>query len=154
MGVLRFADKFFAAFGAGNGDFSLPLGNTDILAAAGAVKIPVILILKALQQHQIPPVFPVALVGVSGKGTEDRPEHQRVGYQGQHKIQPVRPDKHGQQTRRKAGAQDHHIQFIRTVAALHEPLQSVSHFFSGSAQPIAEAIHKHITFVQDILSIL
>ena len=59
------------AFWAGNIDFSLALGNSDLLTAAGTVEISMLLIPVALQPKQISTVFPVALVGVSGKTAEN-----------------------------------------------------------------------------------
>ena len=63
---LGFADKFFFAPGAGDGDFSLATGNTHHLAALGAVEVAVIPVLQPIPELEKLPILLVALVGIPG----------------------------------------------------------------------------------------
>ena len=49
--LLRLLDKFFPTFWAGDGNLPLALGHPHQLTALGAVKVPVIPILKPIQQQ-------------------------------------------------------------------------------------------------------
>ena len=84
--VLSFADKFFTALGAGDGDLTLTPGDTDILPALGAIKIPVLPVLEPIQQHQKPAVFPIPLIGIPGEAAENRPDQKDIGYRGKDQL--------------------------------------------------------------------
>ena len=70
---LRFLYKLFSAFGAGDGDFAFATGDTDLLAATGTIVVTVIPVLQPLEEHEKFFVFPVPLIGISGKTAEDHP---------------------------------------------------------------------------------
>ena len=74
-----FLYKLFTAFGAGDGDGAFAPGDAHLLAAAGAVKIPVIPVPEALEEHEKFPVFLVPPVGVPGKGAENCQKQQNIG---------------------------------------------------------------------------
>ena len=78
-----FLNELFPAFGADNGDLALAPGDTDGLLALRAGEVAMLPVLDPLQEHQKFPVFLVTLIGVAGEGTEDGPEHQAVGYNGE-----------------------------------------------------------------------
>lgn len=63
---LSFADEFLPAFWAGDGDLTLAPGDPDGLMAAGAAIIPMLPVLLLLQEHKIPAVFLITLIGVPG----------------------------------------------------------------------------------------
>ena len=75
-------NELFLALGAGDIDLTLALGNTYLLAAAGAGEIPVIPVFHFLKKLQKPLVFPIPLIGLPGEGTEDGPAQQNIRCQG------------------------------------------------------------------------
>ena len=92
--ILGFLNKLFFALGAGDGDFALTPGHSHRLAAAGAVKISVFLILPPLDQPQVLPVLLVPLIGIPGKTPKNRPKHQSVGASRQRHIQKRQMQEH------------------------------------------------------------
>ena len=96
--------------------------------ALGAVKVPMLPILKPVQQHQKPPVFPIPLVGITGEGPEDRPTHQAIGQQDQRQLYDRNGHKHTHQAKDHSDAQYPHIQFVRSVPAGHKFSNSVAKF--------------------------
>ena len=116
--------KFLLAFWAGNFDFSLALGHSYRLVAAGAVKIPMVPVLQLLHKLQIFPVFPIPLVNVPGEHPENGPAHQNIGKKSQRQIHQWQPDKHHHHTANNAAGQNGHIQLIRAVSAQHKMAKS------------------------------
>ena len=115
--------KAFLAFGTGDHNFALAPGHAHRLTAFGAVKIPMLPVLDPIQQHQKPPIFPIPLVGVPGKGTKNRPNHQCIRSCGQRQIHHRKRYKNGNDTQHQAATQNPHIQFVRAVAAHHKALK-------------------------------
>ena len=76
---LCFPNELFPALGAGNGDLALSPGDTDPLAAVGAIVIAVLPIPDAVQDLQKPAILLIAAVGVPGEHAENGPEHQHIG---------------------------------------------------------------------------
>ena len=136
-----FLDELFPALGAGNGDFAFPPGHAHRLAAAGTVEVTVIPILDLIQHHQEFPVFLITQIGLSGKRTENGPEHTAVGQEGKAQIHQRRLDKHGHQADHNTGAQNRHIQLVRAVAAHHEAAHAVADLLTQGAQPISNSVH-------------
>ena len=118
--LLGFANKFFPALGAGDGNFSLMAGNTHRLMTPGAVEMPMLFILQPFQKPQILPVFLVALVGVPGQAAENGPDHQAVAEDKKDQIQPPGLGPHRQQAGHQSGAENHHIQPVCTVSPRHK----------------------------------
>ena len=108
------------------------------MPAAGAVVITVLLVLESLQEHEVLSVFPVALVGIAGKTAEDCPAHKRIGHQRQNQVKQRQFYENIDNADCQTCTQDHHIQLVGTVTALHELPDSVSDFAE-------KAVHR-ITF--------
>ena len=138
---LCFTNELFLALGAGNGDLTLALGNTDLLAALRAIVIAMLLILKPLQQHKILAVLLVTLVGISGKHPEESPNYHTIIKQGQKQVQPGDIDKDREHRSNKACRKDHRIQLIRTIAALHETPQACCDICTQTAEPATDTVH-------------
>ena len=115
-----FLDKPFSASGAGNGDLTLTAGNTHHLTALGAVIITMVPILQAVEKLQEFAVFLIPLVGIAGEAPEKRPEHQAVGHGRQQQIDLRIAEKHADKAGSKTGAEDHHVQYIGSIAAHHK----------------------------------
>ena len=139
----RFSDEFFLAPGAGDGDFPLPSGHPHQLAALGAVKVAVVPILQPIDYLQKLPVFLIPLVGASGQGAKNRPDHQTVAQQHQQQIDRRIPKNHRQQADRQTDAQDGHIQFVRAVASRHKAAEPCGEPRGNLMKPAANAIHKY-----------
>ena len=112
--------EFFFAFWAGDTDFALAPGYTDLLAAAGTVVVFVLLILQSLQKQKILLVFLVAFIDIPGKTTENGPTHKSIGKQHQNQIHGRQLHKHIDCADHKAGTQNQYIQLVGTVAAQHK----------------------------------
>lgn len=123
-----FLYKFFFTFRAGNGDLALTPGDTHLLAAPGAVKVPVLPVLQSLEKHQKFPVFLVALVGVSGKTPQYSNQQTNIGQQNKKNFKNKKPAKNKRQNREcNAKKQQRQTQFIGAVSALHKVLKEFSH---------------------------
>lgn len=79
-------DKFFPAFGAGNGDFPFSLGDTNHLLTFGAGEIAVVPILQPVDGQQKPAVFLIPLIGIPAEAAYHRPDQHGVGAKGQGQI--------------------------------------------------------------------
>ena len=123
---LGFLDEPLSALGAGNGDLALAAGNTHHLTALGAVIIAVIPILQAIEKLQEFAVFLITLVGIAGKAAEKRPEHQAVGHGSQQQIYFRILKKCADKANSKTGAEDHHVQFVGSIAAHHKIAESIA----------------------------
>ena len=76
------SDELLPAFGASDGDLSLPPGNPDGLMALGTVEIAVVPVLQTVENQKKLPVLLIPLVGIPGKCPINGPEHQCIA---QHK---------------------------------------------------------------------
>ena len=101
---LGFLNKFFLAFGAGDGDFSLSPGDTHRLAAAGTVEILMFPVFQPVQPSQIPLIFLIPLIGVPGEHSKNGKDHQTVRYQRQDQTSQRPPQKKRQGGTDYAGA--------------------------------------------------
>ena len=140
-----FPDEFLLAPGTGDGDFALSPGDPDGLPAFGAVKIPVVPVFETVKNQQEFPVFLVTLIGVAGQGPENSPEHQRIAQRPEHCANARVSEHGGEDTGHQSGAEDHHIQPVRAVAAIHKAAHSGGESGTGLPQPQTQFIHK-ITF--------
>ena len=138
-------DKFFLTLRTSNGNLSFSFRNTHRLSAFWAVIIPVGFVLKPVQKHQIPAVFLIPLIGITGKRAEDRQDHQRVSQQRQNQLQNGVSKKHGKQHDRAADPQQCRIQLIRTIATLHKAAKTRPDFLTCMPKPRCKAIHDSIT---------
>ena len=123
MGVaefLGFADEFFPAAGTADGDLTLPSGDPDHLTALGAVEIAVFAILQTIKEQEEFPVFLEPLVGIPGKGSGERPDHQAIGNGGENQIHQGIPDKSADEGDHHTGGQNYDIQSVCTIAACHK----------------------------------
>ena len=136
-----FSDKPFFALGAGDGDFTFVPGEPDSLAAPGTGKIAVFFILYLIAQTQIPAVFLVALVGISGEGTEIGPEQKHKSQGGQDHLHQGIADKQGNQTQHHTHTQNGIIELVIAVAACHEPAKAGIEFHREISEEIAESVH-------------
>ena len=80
--LLGLLNKLFFALGAGDGNFAFSLGYPHLLTAAGAIIIPVVLILQLLEEQQELPVFIIALINIPGQCAADCQNHKAVRNQG------------------------------------------------------------------------
>ena len=117
---LSFLHEFFPAFGTGDGDLTLTPGNTDRLAALGALEIAVLPVLHPVDDLAVLPIFLVTLVGILGKAPENRETQKTIGHQGQDHVDAAGADEHGQQTAYHAHTQQCHIQMVVAVTAGHK----------------------------------
>ena len=127
-----FLYKLFPAFGAGDGDGAFAPGDAHLLAAAGAVKIPVIPVPEPLEKHHKFPVFLVSPIGVPGKGAENCQKQQNIGQKQQNKLHAHPGHEGGQDAGDHTGDEYGQIQLIRPIAACHEALEAL-------AQPLKES---------------
>ena len=67
---LSLFDELLPAFGAGDGDLALALGDADGLPALGAGVIAVVTVLDAVDEQQELAVLVVTLVGIAGEAPE------------------------------------------------------------------------------------
>ena len=123
---LGFLDEPLSALGAGNGDLSFSPGDTHHLTALGAVIIAVIPILQAVEKLQEFAVFLITLVGIAGEAAEKCPEHQAVGHGRQQQIYFRIMKKCADKANSKTGAEDHHVQFVGSIAAHHKIAESIA----------------------------
>ena len=135
---LGFADEFFTALGAGDGDFAFSPGDPNLLAALGAVKIPVLFIFEPLQKHQIFPVFLIPLIGIAGKAAENHSKQKCIRNYGKNQIYQRRFDKHTNQANHKTNRQQRNIQLVRTVAAHHKPPETGRYLCAKITKPITD----------------
>ena len=140
---LRFPNEFLMAPGAGDGDFALPSRHPHHLTAFGTVKIAVVPILQPTDDLQKFPVFLIPLVGVSGQGAKNRPDHQTVAQQHQQQIDRRIPKNHRQQADRQTDTQDDHIQLVRAIASRHKAAEPCGEPRGNLMKPAANAIHKY-----------
>lgn len=117
-----FADEFFLAPGAGDGDLALALGNPDILAAPGAIIIAMVPVLDPVEDLQELPVLLITLVGIAGEGPADGPDHQAIGKCRQQQISHRHLHKARDHADHQRRHQNRQIQFIRSISSCHEPL--------------------------------
>ena len=106
---LGLLDKFFVAFGTGNGDLSLALRHSDLLAAAGAVIVAVIFVFHLLKEHHKFAVFLISLVYIPGEAAEDGDTHKNIGKRGQDQLYQRHGKQHGKKGAGKTYTQDRHI---------------------------------------------
>lgn len=139
--MLSLLDEALGALGAGNGDFTFAFGNPDGLPAPGAGVVTVFLIPELIHKAQIPAVFLVALVGVSGEGSEIGPEQQGKGAHRQDHVHQGIADKQRNQTENNAYTQDGVIEFIIAVAASHKPCEPGIEFNGKIMKEVTESIH-------------
>jgi hypothetical protein len=95
-----------------------------------------------------PPVFGVAFVGVPGQASENGPESQHVGQNPQNALDQKKGDKHMCYANHHCHRENHNIQLVVTVAALHKLPETGSKISEKSAV----SIHNTITF--DLVSFL
>ena len=120
-----FLDEPLLALGAGDGDFTFAAGDTHHLTALGAIKVAMLPILQAIKKLQEFAVFLIALIGIAGEAAVERPDHQAIGHCRQHQIDLRIVEKATDQAHRKATAEDHHVQFVGSIAAHHEIAESI-----------------------------
>ena len=120
------SNELFLTPGAGDGDLALAPGNPDVLAAPGAVVKAVVPVPEPVKKLQKFPVFLIALVGIAGEAAEKRPEHQAVGHGRQQQIHFRIMKKCADKANSKTGAEDHHVQFIGSIAAHHKITESIA----------------------------
>ena len=108
------------AFRAGDGDFSLPPGDTNHLTALGAVVIAVLPVLQAVKKLQEFAVFLIPLVGIAGKGAEHSPEHTDIGQGRKDQGGEGGADDQRNQAENDAQGQNQHIELVCSVAAIHK----------------------------------
>lgn len=104
-----FLHKLFPALGTGDGDFSLPLGHTNTLAALGAGKILVLPILDLLDHKQKSSVFPIPLVGIAGEAAEQCGNQAGIGNQNHNAFPPAQRQKCGNQADDDTRPQNHRV---------------------------------------------
>ena len=126
---LCFLNEFFFTLGAGDGNFAFSPGNTNLLAATGAVIIPMLPIPNPLKKLQKLPVFLVSLVGLPGEAAVQRPHQQRIIRQGEAQPDPPIGNKDADDHNDHRCPQKRHIQLVGTVTAGHEPLKPLRDFF-------------------------
>ena len=149
---LRLFDELLPAFGAGNGDLALALGDADGLAALGAGVIAVVAVLDAVDEQQELAVLVVTLVGIAGEAAQQRQDQQCLGEDRQHKAR-AGGHEHLHKAQHTAHHQHRDVQPVVTVAARHKSLDRADDIHSGLSEPIANVIHKdHL--VGKILSLL
>ena len=120
---LSFADEFFPALGAGDGNLALASGHANHLTAFGAVVVPVLPVFDPVEELEEFPVLLIPGVGIFGQTAADGPDHQAVGHGGEQQIDQRSMEEGGDQAGRKAGAQDRHIQSVGAVTSCHEPAE-------------------------------
>jgi hypothetical protein len=145
--LLSFADEFFPALGAGNGDLALAPGHTHHLPALGAVVVTVLAIPQAVKELEELPVLLIPLVHIPGEGTGNGPDHQTVGKSGQDQVDQRISKKGGDQACGKAHAQNGHIQPVRTVAAGHEPLKLGSQLCNKLLKHSGSPVRKFLSYI-------
>ena len=99
---------------------------------------------QPLQEHEILPVFLVALIGIPGKSTEHGPDHKAVGdqrQQGAGKPAEETADQANDQT----GGQDQRVQLIRAVSSVHKFPKAHGQLHTELTEPISKTIHRQIT---------
>ena len=116
-------DEFLGAFGTGDGDLALALGNSYRLAATGTFKVPMLPIPQPLPKTHIAAIFPIALIGIAGKTAADRPNHQAVGQDSTAQLHRCKGQEHTRQSQDHAGCQDRRIEFVRAVTPSHKIAQ-------------------------------
>ena len=79
---------------------------------------------------------------VSGQAAEDGPDHQGIAQGDEQKIPSRSGDPHGQKTGHQTRRQDHHIQFIRAIAACHKAAQTRAQSGGKLPQPTADSVHR------------
>ena len=136
-----FSDEFFVAFGTGDGDFSLALGHSHLLVTPGTIEIAVLLVFEFLEEKKKLSVFLVTLVNIPGEAPKNGNKHEDIGNGGQGQLEQ-RAGKEGcQQRANKAGTENGHVQFIRTVSATHKTLNPDTQTVSQIPQPVSKAVH-------------
>ena len=142
------ADELLPASGAGDGDFPLPTGDTDGLAALGAIEIAVVAVLQAVENQQKLPVFLVALVGIPGKRPEDGPNHQRIAQDQEEHPHTQVPEQRGENAGYQTCAQNDHIQPVGSIPPGHKAAKTCAHARACLMQPKGKFVHKYPPFPQ------
>ena len=127
-GALGFPDEFFFAPGAGDGDFSLSLGDAHHLLTFGTVKVPVFPVLDPVQELQKAAVFLIAPVCVFGQHPVQHQDHGNVGQE----IEPTVSGEYAHQAQNQIQTQNRQIQLIHTVTAPEHPLEPIAKFLPHS----------------------
>ena len=133
--------ELLPAFGTGDGDLSLSFGNSHLLTAPGAIVIAVILVFQFLEKDQEFTILLVALVNISGQGSYNGHDHEDISNGGAAQLQSCAGHKGSQKRKYKTGAEDRHIQLIRTVAACHKPLHTGAQLIAHISQPVSKSVH-------------
>ena len=122
-------DEAFLTPWTSDGDFTLATGNTDGLAALGAIEIPVLPVTDLVKEPEELPIFLITGIGIPGKNPIQRPEHQSIGKQGHHQMEQGGPQQGSYQRNHQGTAQQSQTQLVGTVTAGHEPLKPLRDFF-------------------------
>ena len=134
--------ELFPAFGTGDGDLSLTLGNSHLLAAAGTIVIAVILVFDLLEKEEEFAVLFIALVNIPGEGPEDCYDHEGIGNGGKQQLHCRAREEGCQQREGKACNQNGHIQLIRAVTAGHKMRESGAQPIAQVPKPVSKSVHK------------
>ena len=98
-------------------------------------------ILGPIQKLQKFPVLLIPLIGIPGKSTGNRPDHQAIGDHSQNRAGQS-TEKAANQANDQTGGQNHRVELIRAVPAIHKPLKSHSQIHTELTEPISKTIHK------------
>lgn len=109
--------------------------------APGAIVIAVLLVFHLLEKEKKFPVFLVTLVDVSGKAPKNGNNHESIGNDSKDELKQYAGNKGSQQRAKQAGAEDYHIQFVRTISAAHKMLKSGTHPIPQIPQPVSKSVH-------------
>ena len=124
---LRLTNESFPAAGTADGNFTLTSGHPNHLTALGAVEVTVFPVLQPIKKLQELPVLLIPLIGISGEGAGNCPDHQTVGNRSQKKIHHRYPDERSDQGNHHAGDQNRHIESVRTVTAGPKLAELIAH---------------------------
>ena len=143
------SDELLPAFGAGDGDLSLPPGNPDGLMALGTVEIAVVPVLQTVENQKKLPVLLIPLVGIPGKRPINGPEHQCIAQHKENHPHGQIPEQGGENTGNQACAQNGHVQPVGAIPPGHKAAKPCAHACAGPVQPERKFAHKYPPFPRE-----
>lgn len=117
---LCFLYEFFFAFGTGNGDFSFPPRDTDLLTATRAVIVAMFTVFHSLDPLEKFSVLQISLIGFPGHHPVNCPYHNTVADDHQNKLYNCSRKNNRKQAEQQTHSQECHIQFICAVPSHHK----------------------------------